>query len=78
MAPPPSFVSYDVSLALNRAQLENSSKSQQEKMIHNRIFSEHGGYGPSLNWYKAMVQNVNEEDEKGTEWPLDFSSHMRR
>lgn len=43
----------------------------QEIQTHNRIFSENGGYGPALNWYKVWIRNLNEADEKGNSRSLD-------
>lgn len=34
-----------------------------EYTTHEKIFSQ-GGYGPSLNWYKAQMANLNADDEK--------------
>ena len=36
----------------------------EEIAIHDRIFApENGGYGPPLMWYKAVMANVNTDDE---------------
>ena len=38
--------------------------SPQEISNYNEIFApENGGYGPSLNWYKAQIANLNTIDD---------------
>jgi hypothetical protein len=38
----------------------------QEVEYTRSIFSpSNGGYGPSINWYKAALANINGDDEKG-------------
>ena len=38
---------------------------EQDHKHYQHAFSlEKGGYGPAINWYKAGLRNINEEDEK--------------
>lgn len=38
---------------------------EQDHEHYQRAFSfEKGGYGPGTNWYRAVLRNINEEDEK--------------
>jgi soluble epoxide hydrolase / lipid-phosphate phosphatase len=39
--------------------------TEEEKETHGRIFAaDAGGYRRPTNWYRALVRNLNEEDEK--------------
>lgn len=39
--------------------------SNDEMEIHKKILSsKNGGHGPSLNWYRAQMANLNTEDEE--------------
>jgi hypothetical protein len=38
---------------------------EQDHKHYQHVFSlEKGGYGPAINWYRASLRNINEEDEK--------------
>jgi hypothetical protein len=38
---------------------------EQDHKYYQHAFSlEKGGYGPAINWYRASLRNINEEDEK--------------
>lgn len=38
---------------------------EQDHEHYEHAFSlEKGGYGPVINWYKASLRNINEEDDK--------------
>lgn len=38
---------------------------EQDHKHYQHAFSlEKGGYGPAINWYRAVLRNINEEDEK--------------
>ena len=38
---------------------------EQDHKHYQHAFSlEKGGYGPAINWYRAGLRNINEEDEK--------------
>ena len=42
-----------------------SAYMQQDHKHYQHAFSlEKGGYGPAINWYRANLRNINEEDEK--------------
>ena len=47
----------------NRLPQSSSVVSEAENSTHNQIFSE-GGYRGPTNWYRALVRNLNEDDEK--------------
>jgi len=54
---------------------------EQDHKHYQHAFSfEKGGYGPAINWYRASLLNINEEDEKSMyHFPLypvpPFPSH---
>ena len=37
---------------------------QDHKHFQHAFSFEKGGYGPGINWYRAVLRNINEEDEK--------------
>lgn len=37
----------------------------KDRSIRAKAFANDSGYGPTLNWYKAHVRNINYPDEKG-------------
>ena len=49
---------------------------EQDHKHYQHTFSlEKGGYGPAINWYRASLRNINEEDEKSmSRFPLYLAS----
>ena len=48
------------------APLDPSFLPTEQITIHQKIFDpKSGGYGPALNWYKAQMAKLNNEDESG-------------
>jgi hypothetical protein len=37
---------------------------QDHKQYQHAFSVEKGGYGPATNWYRAVLRDINEEDEK--------------
>ncbi|OKL62631.1 hypothetical protein UA08_01902 [Talaromyces atroroseus] len=47
--------------------------ASEDREHYQHVFSvEKGGYGPAINWYKAHLLNINEEDEKN----IPTSAHI--
>ncbi|QKD60334.2 Alpha/Beta hydrolase protein [Fusarium oxysporum Fo47] len=38
--------------------------SEDRKHYEHAFSKEKGGYGPAINWYRASLRNINEEDER--------------
>ncbi|KAJ4095033.1 hypothetical protein NW761_005495 [Fusarium oxysporum] len=38
--------------------------SEDHKHYEHAFSEEKGGYGPAINWYRASLRNINEEDER--------------
>ncbi|KAK9364335.1 Alpha/Beta hydrolase protein [Lipomyces kononenkoae] len=49
-----------------------SAYMEQDHKHYQHAFSfEKGGYGPAINWYRAVLRNINKEDEKNDEYGVD-------
>ncbi|KLO91859.1 epoxide hydrolase [Fusarium fujikuroi] len=44
--------------------------SEDHKHYEHAFSKEKGGYGPAINWYRAGLRNINEEDEQSVSFPL--------
>lgn len=51
-------------LAVMLRNLELAYAKQDHKHYQHAFSFEKGGYGPGINWYRASLRNINEEDEK--------------
>ena len=40
--------------------------NQDHEHYQDAFSLEKGGYGPAINWYRASLRNINEEDEQST------------
>jgi len=68
VAAKPAYLSAEVSIPRVFFHYEhlNYANSEQDISYQLEEFStKNGGYGPSINWYKASLQNINAADEKG-------------
>ncbi|KAI6752357.1 hypothetical protein HG530_013726 [Fusarium avenaceum] len=43
--------------------------SEDHKHYEHAFSKGQGGYGPAINWYRAALRNINEEDERSMEYP---------
>lgn len=61
----PAYLTSEVRI---RAMMHGASKliyTEQDHKHYQHAFSvEKGGYGPGINWYRASLRNINEEDEQ--------------
>jgi soluble epoxide hydrolase/lipid-phosphate phosphatase len=77
----PAFLTSEVKLLAVMHGVSRLAYMEQDHKHYQHAFSfEKGGYGPGINWYRASLRNINEEDEKSTyHFPLysvsPFLSH---
>ena len=61
----PTFLTSEVRFLAVRHGGSNLAYAEQDHKHFQHAFSfEKGGYGPAINWYRASLRNINEEDEK--------------
>ena len=61
----PAFLTSEVMFLAVRPGVSNVAYMEQDHQHFQHAFSfEKGGYSPAINWYKASLRNINEEDEE--------------
>lgn len=77
----PAYLTSEVRILVTMHRVSKFTYMEQDHKRHQLAFSsEKGGYGPGANWYRAVLRNINENDEKSTlNFPLyplsPFISH---
>jgi soluble epoxide hydrolase/lipid-phosphate phosphatase len=61
----PAYLTSEVKFLAAMHGVSKLAYMEQDHKHYQHAFSfEKGGYGPAINWYKASLRNINEEDEK--------------
>lgn len=61
----PAFLTSEVKFPAVMPGVSRLAYMEQDHKHYQHAFSfEKGGYSPGINWYRASLRNINEEDEK--------------